>query len=96
MNPIDLRTSHKLIDRELSLGKPVSQGFDCNVDAHPRTELEEIRNRLRRRIDLDRQALGYLTAFDAKVICRALDSQDCAREIHARRLRPLRDGPVHR
>ena len=96
MNPIDLRASHKLIDRELSLGKPFSKGFDCNVDAHTRTKLEEIRNRLRRRIDLDRQALGYLTTFDAKVICRPRDSQDCAWEIHARRLRPLRDSPVHR
>ena len=95
MNPIDLRTVHELVDRELSLGKPFSQGFDCNVDAHTRTELEEIRNCLRRRIDLDRQTLGYLTTFDAKVISRARYSQDCAWEIHARRLRPLRDSPVH-
>ena len=48
MNPVDLRTINKLIDRELSLAKTFSQGFDCDIDTHPRTELEKIRNRLRR------------------------------------------------
>ena len=96
MNPVNLRAVHKLVDRELSLGKSFSKGLDCNVDAHTRTKLEEIRNRLRRRIDLDRQALGYLTTFDAKIICYARDSQDSAWKIHTRCLRPLRDSPIHR
>ena len=96
MNPVDLRTIHKLVDRELSLGKSFSKGLDCNVNAHPRTKLEQVRNRLRRRIDLDHQALGYLTTFDTKIICHTRNPQDCAWEIHARCLCPLRDSPVHR
>ena len=47
MNPVDLRTIHKLIDRELSPDKPFSKGFDCDIDAHARTKLEQVRNRLR-------------------------------------------------
>lgn len=96
MNPVDLRTIHKLIDRELSLGKSFPKGFDCDINAHPRTKLEQVRDRLRRRIDLDCQTISNRIMFDSKVIRRIRNPQNGAWKVHARRLRPLRNGPVYR
>ena len=70
MNPINLCTGHKLIDRELSLAQTFSKGFYGDVNTNTRTKFEEIRHRLRRRIDPDCQTLGNRTTFDVKVIRR--------------------------